>query len=446
MPRCPLGSTAALAVLVASCQSPEPEQDRREVSPTAADTAAVDAPGFLYGRVTTTSGAVYQGRLRWGGGEEAFWNDTFNGVKDENPWAAQTPLGAEAERPARLFGIEVPWGKPALDLGRPFMARFGDIARIESRGDGVQGVVERGAEYDPTVRVTLKSGAVSDLDRLSSSDFDDGVRVWDGRRGVVDLGPREIRSVEFVPTPPLRAVPRRLYGTVRTPGGAFTGFLQWDRELATDDDELVGPTAEGGARVRLGAVRAIRHQPDGGLLVALRDGREVQLAAGVGGRGVYVHDDRYGRVLVPLRSMQRVDFARPDAGASGPGYGDFAPGAPLAGRVTTRDGRTVTGRIVYDLDEAETTETLDAPAAGVDYSVPFGWVASVTLPARTDRPARVVLRSGETLALDRAGDLGDGNAGVLVFPGGAEVPEYLPWSEVARIEFDLPASGDVGQG
>src|SRR5262245_56803556 len=37
--------------------------------------------GFLYGRVTTVAGAVYLGRLRFGGGEEAFWTDYFNGSK-----------------------------------------------------------------------------------------------------------------------------------------------------------------------------------------------------------------------------------------------------------------------------------------------------------------------------------------------------------------------------
>jgi len=30
---------------------------------------------FLYGRLTTDDGATYEGRLRWGGDEEAFWGD-----------------------------------------------------------------------------------------------------------------------------------------------------------------------------------------------------------------------------------------------------------------------------------------------------------------------------------------------------------------------------------
>jgi hypothetical protein len=36
---------------------------------------------FLYGRVTTDDGATYEGRLRFGGDEEAFWGNYFNGVR-----------------------------------------------------------------------------------------------------------------------------------------------------------------------------------------------------------------------------------------------------------------------------------------------------------------------------------------------------------------------------
>jgi len=37
-------------------------------------------------------------------------------------------------------------------------------------------------------------------------------------------------------------------------------------------------------------------------------------------------------------------------------------GRPLTGKVITRSGRRLAGRLVYDLDESETTETLDAPS------------------------------------------------------------------------------------
>jgi hypothetical protein len=401
------------------------------VTPSPGEThpAAETHRGFLYGRITTADGATYEGRLRWGGGEEAFWGDYFNGSKDENPWIAHAPPEQLKERhPIEIFGVEIAHREHEIDLGRPFMARFGDIARIEARGDDV--------------RVTLKSGTVFDLDRFSASDFDDGVRVWDGERGVIGLGSRRIRTIELLPSPSLGAAPYRLHGTVRTRQGEFTGFVQWNREEGVGPDELDGHTADGELGLRFDTIRSIARRSQDSSLVTLLDGREVVLSgtreAGHGNRGIYVDDRRYGRVLISWDAFERVDFG---PGGSGPGYGDFQPGRPLTGSVTTRAAGRLNGRLVYDLDESETTETLDAPSQGVDYTIPFGMIASIVPPGRDERDARrarVTLHSGEELWLERSGDLGERNAGMLIFVEGRQRPEYVPWTDVEQVDFDRP--------
>jgi hypothetical protein len=386
--------------------------------------------GFLYGRITAKGGAVYEGRLRWGSGEEAFWSEYFNGAKDENVWAAQVPEEELPKKrvPVALFGLQIAHRERPIDLGRLFMARFGDIARIDAHG----------AE----VRVTLRSGSVVVLDRLEAGDFDDGVRVWDAKRGVVDLDSLQIRTIEMLPTPVLGAVPARLHGTVRTPHGDFTGFLQWNRVKGVGSDGLDGRSADGAISVRFDTIRSIARRPPGSALVTLRDGRELVLSGepevGAGNRGVYVDDRRYGRVLVSWDAVERVDFA-PDG--SGPAYDDFAPGRALLGAVVTRAGERLAGRLVFDLDESETTETLDAPSQGVDYTLPFGHVAAIVPAGRDeggDPRARVILHDGEELRLERAGDLGDGNAGMLIFVDGRPRPEYVLWSDVARVDLERP--------
>ena len=420
-------------------------------TPPAAEThpAAGTPQGFLYGRITTVDGATYEGRLRWGkGDQEAFWGDYFNGFKVKNPWAAQVPperLPKERRR-IEIFGIVIADRERPIDLGRPFMARFGDIARMEAR--------------DRDVRVTLKSGTVFDLHRFEASDFDDGVRVWDGRHGVVNLEggiePRlrdllrgrrgRIRTIELLPTPSLGAVPDRLHGTVRTRQGDFTGFIQWDREECVGTDELHGRTADGELSLRFDAIRSIARRSRDSSLVTLLDGREIVLSGtrevGHDNRGIYVDDRRYGRVLISWDAFERVDFS---PGGSGPAYGDFPPGRPLTGSVTTRAGRRLAGRLVYDLDESETTETLDAPSHGVDYTIPFGLIASIVPPSREERGAQrarvtlqVILHSGEELQLERTGDLGEGNAGMLIFADGRQRPEYVPWTDVEQVDFDRP--------
>ena len=146
-------------------------------------------------------------------------------------------------------------------------------------------------------------------------------------------------------------------------------------------------------------------------------------------------DPRFGRVLVSWDAFERLDFS---PGGSGPAYGDFPPGRPLTGSVTTRAGRRLAGRLVYDLDESETTETLDAPSQGVDYTIPFGLIASIVLPGREER-ARVTLSNGEELQLDRRGDLGEANAGMLIFVDGSQRPEYVLWTDVEQVDFDRPS-------
>jgi hypothetical protein len=411
-------------------------------APAVLSTAAADeaSRGFLYGRVTTDDGAAYVGRLRFGRNQEAFWGDYFNGVKRENVWAAHASAGRQAEKrsPFTFFGFELPFGGSQSGPGRPFMARFGDIARIEGRSRHV-------------VQVTLKSGTVFEIARMGASDFDDGVRVWDETRGVVDLATWaggipppariRIRAIDLLPGAWRGSAPARLHGTVRARQGIFSGFVQWDRRDCVGSDELVGRTGDGELRLRFDTIRSIARRSSDGALVTLLDGREIALAGtravGDGNGGMYVDDRRYGRVLVPWDAFERVDFS---AGGSGPAYDDFPPGGPLAGRVTTRAGRRLTGRLVYDLDESEITETLDAPSGGVDYTIPFGMIAAVVPGggARAAGRVTVTLHGGEALQLERAGDLGDGNGGVLIFVDGRERPEYVRWTDVERIDFNRP--------
>lgn len=394
--------------------------------------AAETRPGTLYGRVTAHDGAAYEGRLRFGGDEEAFWGHTFNGFKDENPWAADAPPERlKLRRPVEILGVEIAQRERPIPLGRPFMARFGDVSRIDPRGRDI--------------RVTLKSGTEFVLDRFAADDLADGVRVWDDSHGIVDFDERRIRSIEFLPTPGSDAAPERLHGTVRTRQGDFTGFLQWDREASLGADELEGYSTDGELSVRFDAIRTIARDSDDSSLVTLTDGREFVLTArrqvGAGNRGVYVDDRRYGRVLVSWEAFERVDFS---PAGSGPAYDDFPPGSQLTGTVTTRSGGRLAGRLVFDLDESETTETLDAPAGGVDYTIPFGLVASIALPDRercgADRHATATLHNGETLELDCAGDLAEGNAGMLIFRDSSERADYVPWIEVERVDLDLPPS------
>jgi hypothetical protein len=435
-----IARTAAAIVLsfAAGCSSNERDARPLDATPSAnavpapsAETESAAYQGFIYGRVTTADDQIYEGRLRWGGDQEAFWNDYFDGLKKKNPWEAYAPLdGRAAHRdPIEIFGFKIGGSQPSINLERPFMTQFGHIARIEAHLGGVQ--------------VTLKSGTVVLLNRFEAGDIDDGVRVWDAERGTVDLDARQIRTIEFAPTTPAVAAPKRLHGTVRTTGGDFTGFIQWDRQDCVGSDELRGRAAEGELTLRFDTIRSITRQSGDSALVTLHDGRELLMSkgrdVGQGNRGISIDDKRYGRVAIAWGQFERVDFT---AGSSGPAYGDFAPGRKLTGSVTTRSGRRISGRFVYDFDESESTDTFDTAFEGVSYTIPFAMIASIVpVGQESGSYARVILQNGDEMPLDRSGDLGDRTTGVLVFVDGQERPEYLLWNDVARIDLDPPGSG-----
>ena len=228
---------------------------------------------------------------------------------------------------------------------------------------------------------------------------------------------------------------------------SLRSFGAWILVIPTDDPSEPGfrarrHGADGKLSLRFDTIRSIARRSRDSSLVTLHDGQELVLSGtrevGHGNRGMYVDDRRYGRVLISWSAFERVDFS---PGGSGPAYGDFPPGRPLTGSVTTSDGRRLAGRLVYDLDESETTETLDAPFQGVDYTIPFGLIASIVLSGGEERGtqrAGVTLHDGEKVKLERTGDLGDGNAGMLIFVDGRQRPEYVLWTDIEQVEFDRP--------
>jgi hypothetical protein len=391
---------------------------------TAALPAAAQNDGFLYGRITTSDGTSYEGRLRWDD-EEAFWGDFFNSSKEENRWVDEAPRRSRESRrrSIEVFGVRLGSYSDWHDESRQFVARFGDIARIEPQGH-------------EELRVTLKSGTTFDLEG-GSNDVGAKVVVWDASLGVVKVEWRRIRSIELMPTPAsVSMAPTRLHGKVTTREGTFTGHLQWDQHECLGSDELDGETADGDLAVEMSTIRSIERRSRSSSTVVLRDGRELVLSGtndvDSSNRGIYVDDPRYGRVLVSWDAFERVDFT---LAGSGPAYGDFPPGQRIAGTVTTLDGRKLTGYIVYDLDESETTEMLDGHRNDIEYSIPFALVAAIVPRSES---ARVTLRGGEDLVLEDTTDVSADNAGMLVFEPGRDRPHFVSWDDIERIDFAAP--------
>ncbi len=381
----------------------------------------VDPSGYLYGEVTMKSGNAYRGVLRWGT-EEMFWDDLLNSTKDELPYAKHVPEEKMTrKREMKVFGYKVSAYRERYNSSRQFMARFGDVDRLETAGS-------EGAE------IYMKSGARIYV-RGYSNDIGAKITVWDESVGKIELEWRRIEAVQFMPTPRDVAFNElRLRGRVETQVGVFEGFVQWDAQEAIGSDKLDGETGDGDISVEMGRLRSIEKRNSASSLVTLKDGRELVMRGSNDVnddiRGIYVEDERIGRVKIDWDNFIKVVFEESDS--TGRSYEDYQAFGDINGAVVDRGGKSYRGRLVYDADEAELWEMLNGNVDDVEYIIPFSNVASVA--TLRDYGARVTLRSGLTLSLEDAADVNRQNLGLLVFQGGGD-PVYISWDDVNKIDF-----------
>ena len=210
--------------------------------------------------------------------------------------------------------------------------------------------------------------------------------------------------------------------------------MQWDSEECLSTDELDGETRDGDLSIQMGRIKSIEKRNRRGAWVELEDGRRLLLEdtndVDHSINGIFVEDQRYGRVRIGWDSFERVDFE--SSSNTGRAYGSYKPATPLRGTVETRDGLEATGRIVFDMDEAESWEFLNGRRYDVEYFIPFYRIRSIT--PLGSRGARVVLVDGTELELDDSNDVDEDNDGILVFNGqGDDRPRYFSWLEVEKV-------------
>ena len=147
---------------------------------------AADVRGWIYGTVETTAGKTYTGLLRWDG-EEAFWDDHFNGSKADEPATGDLPREYRGKRTnVTVFGLEIngPWEDEWHQ--RQLIVRFGDLAEIRPRGDDRAELVFKNGD-----RLRVEGG---------SNDFGADIGIADSAAGDIEIAWERIRSIRFAAT------------------------------------------------------------------------------------------------------------------------------------------------------------------------------------------------------------------------------------------------------
>ncbi len=307
---------------------------------------------------------------------------------------------------------------------RQFIARFGDIKKIEVIGS-------------EDAEITMKNGSIFIVSGYAN-DVGGEINVRDASLGEIELPWKKIEYVEFMSTPNnVQPEGYRIKGKLMSDAGAFDGFIQWDSEECISTDKIDGDSEDGKVSLSMGTIRNIERRSRSSCLITLKDGRKLVLDGtndvDESIRGIYVEDARYGRVKVSWDSFESVEFY--DKSDSGPGYNSYPKPAVIKGTVTSIDGEEFKGRVVFDIDEAESWEMLNGDRFDVEFIVPFDRISSITPRSRS--ASMIVLRNGEKLRLDGSKDVSDSNDGVLIFQGdGDENVAYLDWDEIDTIELE----------
>ncbi|MGH7858008.1 MAG: hypothetical protein ACREQY_11825 [Candidatus Binatia bacterium] len=389
----------------------------------AAPAAADDPRGYIYGTIETESGKRYTGVLRWGG-EEAFWDDHFNGSKLDEPATGELPRNFRRNRKrVEVFGLEIsgPWEHGWEQ--RSLAVRFGDLVEIRPKGGDRAELVFKGGE-----RMKIEGG---------SNDFGDDITVDDPSLGEVDIDWDRIASIRFAQTPAnAKPAGKRLRARVKTTVGEFSGWLAWDNDERVTTDVLDGESEDGDLELPMGKIKSIERRSRRSCRVSLTDGRSFDMSGtndvDSSTNGIVVEDERFGRVEIPWEVFERADIEV--AADSGKGYDDYPPHGPLRATVTASDGRSFSGEIAFDLDETRQWEFLDGEQDDVEYHVPFSMVKEVRPIGR--RRSEVTLRNGQKLTLEGQTDVDESNAGVALLAGKAGEDRYVPWQDVAKVVFD----------
>lgn len=395
--------------------------------------------GYIYGKITMDNGRIYQGVIRWGD-EEAFWDDMFNSTKVENVldlYFSDADLDALEEEYdsrdrrrrrrrswdfgflAELFDHD---GDLPGDMTHQFKCLFGDIKSMEFRGR-------------ESVLLTLKNGDELRV-RGGSNDVGTSIMVMDEELDEVKLKWRRIDMIEFMPTPKRLEAKfgDPLYGEVETRGGKFKGFIQWDHDECLSTDILDGDSDDGDMKIRFGKIRSIEKYRRGSKVI-LKSGREYYLTGSNDvdddNRGVVVKDPEIGKILIGWRDFDKITFI--DTDESGEAYDSYKAPKMLHATIKMRNDESLSGRILYDLDEAYDFEVLDGEDGRIEFLIPFRNIKRI-VPERS-YGSLIVLQNGAEYDLEDARDVDEDNDGIVIWPDGEKI-KYIAWRQINEIIFD----------
>lgn len=382
--------------------------------------------GFIYGKITTLSGAEYKGQIRWGK-EEAFWNDIFNSIKSPNSESTYSKYAPEKDSKDWWDNIDGKilkiWDDTYSKQLHQFTCRFGDIKSITPHANG-----KTICEIKNGVKINLQGG---------SNDIGETILIYDFELGKINMKWSKIKKIEFEDTPKVieERIGNPIYGKVNTLDGEFTGFVQWDMDERLDCDLIQGTSGSGKAEIPFSSINSITNLGDKSQLM-LAGGKELILSGtndvNSKNRGIIVSDDGTGKIEIPWKAFK--NFHKEASSSSGLPYSSYPIPQRLHGEVKDLDGNSFEGLIIFDKDEKWDFEHLEGNYKNLKYNIPFRAIR--TIIPKNESYSYVILKNEQKLILGKLQDVSSKNEGVVVILPDQNTPTFIDWEQVDEIHFD----------
>jgi hypothetical protein len=363
--------------------------------------------GAIHGAVELRDGTVREGAIAWGD-RKRFWNERLAGVLRED-----LQVGERTEN-VELFGMKLWEWKERDTLRLSIAVPFGLIRAIDR------------VDHDE-LEVTLPDGSVLGV-RSSGRDVGAKPTIVTAS-GTFTPDWDDVRRVTFSTSADPGRTGERIYGTVTTELGPYTGFVAWDRDERVLDEMLDGDEAE----MPFAEIAEIHRDGSRAARVVLRDGSEMRLSGtndvNDRNRGIEVLVDGLGTIVADWDAFESFVLAPPPAS---PPRAVLRHGR-MVGVVETTTGERHRGALTWGDHERFLWETLDGELSGdVEVAVPFDLLRRVAPLDERRGVAQVVLRSGVTFEI-RGGDVdADARAVEIATPAG---PVRVAWNDIVAVEF-----------
>lgn len=375
---------------------------------------------LIYGEIITVNNEVFKGHIRWGK-PYVMWNDILYAEKKLNPvkyFLSDEEIEKLKIKPNKRYSFSFIdlWDPSMAESESAFKCYFGFIKSLQVIGE-------------ESARVELKNGIQMDIE---DDMIGDDILVYDEEKGRKKLDWEKIDRIEFLETPEKLKHKHGdpLYGKVISRYGTFEGYILWDNECC-GTDILSGEWDDRDKDYPYRDIYRIKRE-DKHFIITLHNGKTQSLCCSddlnINRSHITIKNKELGQLEIKMRDLKEVIFYTTYDDKTT--YQSYNHPERIRAGISTVDNNTISGEMIYDLDEALTSDILDGEMENLNFRIPFYLISEI-------RPinyiyTEITLLNGNKYTLTGHSDVSDRNNGVIIQISRNRAM-FMPWNKVKKV-------------